>query len=221
MIKNTDLKKAQYLKTRREFLRTTTKGLGAMAIGSLLLPPTLQSQTTNGLPNNGGILQALHHAPKAKRIIYLFQSGAPSQIELFDYKPELQKRWGEEIPDSVRGSQRLTGMLAAQSSFPLVGSKFKYTRHPKTGGYFSELIPHIASIGEDICVVQSMYTEAINHEPAVVFMQTGSQQVGRPSMGSWMSYGLGSSNDNLPAFIVLLSKGYHDCLLYTSDAADE
>ena len=214
MIKNTDLKKAQYLKTRREFLRTTTKGIGAMAIGSLLTPNLLGGQesplidpTSPTFPINGGILKALHHAPKAKRVIYLFQSGAPSQIELFDYKPELNKRWGEEIPDSVRGNQRLTGMLAAQSSFPLVGSKFDYTRHPTTGGYFSELIPNIASIAEDICVVQSMYTEAINHEPAVVFMQTGSQQVGRPSMGSWMSYGLGSSNENLPAFIVLLSKG--------------
>ncbi len=215
MIKNTDLKNAQYLKTRRDFLRTTTKGLGAAAIGSLLMPNFLQGHTNSSvgnmapLPNNnGGILKALHHAPKAKRVIYLFQSGGPSQMELYDYKPELNKRWGEEIPDSVRGNQRLTGMLAAQSSFPLVGSKFKFNQHPTTGGYFGELIPNIASIAEDICVVNSMHTDAINHEPAVVFMQTGSQQVGRPSIGSWMSYGLGSMNENLPAFIVLLSKGY-------------
>jgi len=210
-----DLQNAQYLKTRREFLRTTTMGLGSMAMGSLLLPGSVLGQSNAssgqmGMTPDEGILKAFHHAPKAKRVIYLFQSGAPSQIELFDYKPELIKRWGEEIPDSVRGGQRITGMLAAQSSFPLVGSKFEFAKHPMTGGHFSSLLPHISSIAEDICVVQSMYTEAINHEPAVVFLQTGSQQVGRPSMGSWMSYGLGSSNKNLPTFIVLLSKGKND-----------
>jgi hypothetical protein len=217
IFENTELQKAEYLKTRREFLRTTTKGLGAMAIGSLLLPENTwahQGPIAQGAPvdpiRNGGILEALHHAPKAKRIIYLFQSGAPSQIELFDYKPELNKWWGEEIPDSVRGNQRFTGMLAAQSTFPLVGSKFDFSQHPNTGGYFSELIPNIANIAEDICVIKSMYTEAINHEPAIVFLQTGSQQVGRPSMGSWMSYGLGSPNKDLPSFIVLLSKGRAD-----------
>ncbi len=152
------------------------------------------------------MLKTLHHAPKAKRVIYLFQSGGPSQIELFDHKPELQKRWGEEIPSSVRGDQRLTGMLAAQSEFPLVGSYFNFEQHPRTGGWFSELVPYTAQIAEDICVVNSMYTEAINHEPAVLFMQTGSQQVGRPAFGAWLSYGLGSSNQNLPAFVVLLSQ---------------
>lgn len=214
MKNHTDLWQAQYLKTRREFLRTTTKGLGAAALGSLLFPDLLVGQSTvsaaSGLPVNGGALKTFHHTPKAKRVIYLFQSGGPSQIELFDYKPELIKRWGEEIPDSVRGDQRITGMLAAQASFPLVGSNFAFQRHPQTGGYFSSLVPHIASIAEDICVVNSMYTEAINHEPAVVFLQTGSQQVGRPSMGAWMSYGLGSPNENLPSFIVLLSRGKPD-----------
>jgi len=202
---------AQYLKTRREFLRTTSKGLGAMAIGSLIFPDLVRGASP-GLPpeTSGGILQAFHHAPKAKRVIYLFQSGGPSQIELYDYKPELIRRWGEEIPDSVRGNQRVTGMLAAQSSFPMVGSMAEFTRHPRTGGYFSNLVPHIASIADDICVINSMYTEAINHEPAIIFFQTGSQQVGRPSMGSWLSYGLGSPNKNLPAFIVLLSKGKDD-----------
>ncbi len=209
MKKYTELYNAQYNTTRREFLQTTTKGLGAMALGSLLFPNVIQGKTTDPR-TNGGILKTFHHPPKAKRVIYLFQSGGPSQIELYDYKPELMKRWGEEIPDSVRGNQRLTGMLAAQSSFPLVGSRFDFHRHPKTGGYFSSLIPHIASVAEDICVINSMYTEAINHEPAIVFMQTGSQQVGRPAMGSWMSYGLGSPNQNLPAFIVLLSKGKPD-----------
>ncbi len=207
---NPDIQKAEYLKTRREFLRTTTKGLGALAMGSLMFPSTGNTQhLAKAVPENG-LLQQLHHVPTAKRVIYLFQSGGPSQIELFDHKPELNKRWGEEIPDSVRGNQRITGMLAAQSSFPLVGSVYDFYQHPKTGGYFSSLVPNIANIAEDICVVNSMYTEAINHEPAIVFMQTGSQQTGRPSMGAWMSYGLGSPNENLPAFIVLLSKGKPD-----------
>ena len=214
-MENPEIRKANYRKTRREFLRTTTKGLGALAMGSLIAP-NLFAEKTSIIKDpamsaaDRGILNALHHAPRAKRVIYLFQSGGPSQIELFDYKPELIKRWGEEIPDSVRGGQRLTGMLAAQSSFPLVGSNFEFKKHEKTGGYFSNLIPHISNIAEDICVVNSMYTEAINHEPAIIFLQTGSQQVGRPSMGSWMSYGLGSPNKNLPAFIVLLSKGRED-----------
>lgn len=217
MSNNTDLQNAQYLKTRRDFLRTTTKGLGAMAIGSMLFPNLLTGQTSTASQltgvnssGRGGVLKDFHHVPKAKRVIYLFQSGGPSQIELFDYKPELMKRWGEEIPDSVRGNQRLTGMLAAQASFPIVGSKFEFKQHVKTGGYFSSLIPHISNIAEDICVVNSMYTEAINHEPAIIFLQTGSQQVGRPCFGSWMSYGLGSPNKNLPSFIVLLSKGKPD-----------
>ena len=212
-----EIRENQYLKTRRDFLRTTSKGLGALAIGNLLLGdvsgagnPGLSERGNELLNTNGGILKSLHHSRKAKRVIYLFQSGGPSQIELFDYKPELSRRWGEEIPDSVRGNQRITGMLAAQSSFPLVGSKFEFFQHPKTGGFFSNLVPHIASAAEDICVINSMYTEAINHEPAVVFFQTGSQQVGRPSIGSWLSYGLGSANENLPSFIVLLSKGRPD-----------
>lgn len=213
-MRNKDIQRAEYLKTRREFLRNTTKGLGAMALGSLLMPQWLQGQqqpiTAGGPGGHGGILKHLHHAPKAKRVIYLFQSGAPSQIELFDYKPMLNERWGEEIPDSVRGNQRLTGMLAAQSSFPMVGSKFDFTQHSKTGGWFSSLLPYTSEIAEDIVIVNSMYTEAINHEPAVIFMQSGSQQVGRPSIGSWLSYGLGSENDNLPAFVVLLSKGRGD-----------
>ncbi len=205
-----EFQQAQYKSTRRAFLQTTSKGIGAMAMGSLMMPGLTASASPISVPGGDGILKALHHTPKAKRVIYLFQSGGPSQIELFDYKPELKKRNGEEIPDSVRGDQRLSGMLAAQSSFPLVGSIFDFKQHPKTGGYFSSLIPHISSIAEDICVVNSMYTEAINHEPAVIFMQTGSQQVGRPAMGSWMSYGLGSENKNLPSFIVLLSKGKPD-----------
>ncbi|MEM6699313.1 MAG: DUF1501 domain-containing protein [Bacteroidota bacterium] len=138
---NNDIKQASYLKTRRSFLRTTTKGLGAMALGSLLLPDWSKGQANLdlALPKGDGLLNHLHHVPKAKRVIYLFQSGGPSQIELFDYKPELMKRWGEEIPDSVRGNQRLSGMLASQASFPLVGSKFEFKQNTKTGGYFSVL----------------------------------------------------------------------------------
>ena len=211
-----DLQRAFYLRNRREFLKTTTKGLGALALGSLLAPASLLGNSASpqvpvlGGPGNGGVMGGYHHAPKAKRVIYLFQAGAPSHLETFDYKPLLNERWGEEIPDSVRGNQRLSGMLASQSSFPLVGSKFGFTRHAKTGGYFSSLMPHTASVAEDICMVNSMYTEAINHEPATIFLQTGSQQVGRPAIGSWMSYGLGSENENLPSFVVLLSKGRAD-----------
>ncbi|MEL7161206.1 MAG: DUF1501 domain-containing protein [Bacteroidota bacterium] len=209
-MKNEDIQKAFYHRTRREFLKTTTKGLGTLALGGLLGGNLLGNDPVANVLNNGGALGKLHHAPKAKRVIYLFQSGAPSQIETFDYKPLLNERWGEEIPGSVRGNQRLSGMLASQASFPLVGSIYDFQRHPKTGGYFSEIMPYTAQVAEDICVVNSMYTEAINHEPAVIFMQTGSQQVGRPSIGSWLSYGLGSSNQNLPSFVVLLSQGKDD-----------
>ncbi|MEM7573503.1 MAG: DUF1501 domain-containing protein [Bacteroidota bacterium] len=208
---NEAIQRAQYRHTRRNFLRTTTKGLGALALGSLILPDAFAQTASPAKPEAvPGLLAALHHAPKAKRVIYLFQSGGPSQLELFDYKPLLNERWGEEIPNSVRGGQRLSGMLASQASFPLVGSIYNFQRHATTGGYFSELLPYTSQVAEDICVVNSMYTEAINHEPAVIFMQTGSQVTGRPSFGSWMSYGLGSPNENLPAFVVLLSKGRPD-----------
>jgi hypothetical protein len=209
-----DIEKALYKQGRRDFLRTTSRGLGSLALGSLILPDVLASpqkgKTMPDISNGGGKLSRLHHTPRAKRVIYLFQSGGPSQFELFDYKPELMRRWGEEIPDSVRGGQRVSGMLASQSSFPLVGSKFNFQQHKTTGGHYSELMRYTSDIAEDICMINSMHTDAINHEPAVIFMQTGSQQVGRPSIGSWMSYGLGSSNENLPSFIVMLSKGKSD-----------
>ena len=209
-----DIQRALLRANRRDFLKNTTRGLGAMALSGLINPGGLfgNNDPLASLANGGtnGALPSYHHAPTAKRVIYLFQAGAPSHLETFDYKPLLNERWGEEIPSSVRGNQRLTGMLAAQSSFPLVGSVFPFTRNKKTGGYFSSILPYTAQIAEEICVVNSMYTEAINHEPATLFMQTGSQQVGRPSFGSWMSYGLGSENKNLPSFIVLLSKGHDD-----------
>lgn len=206
-----DIQQADYLQNRREFLRTTSKGLGALALGSLMMPDLLAAperpKLITSTSNSGGALSKLHHPAKAKRVIYLFQSGGPSQFELFDYKPALNRHWGEEIPDSVRGGQRLSGMLAAQTSFPLVGSQFEFKQHAKTGGYFSELMKYTSGVAEDICMINSMHTDAINHEPAVIFMQTGSQQVGRPSIGSWMSYGLGSANENLPSFVVMLSRG--------------
>lgn len=188
--------------TRRHFLGKLGLGLGSVALGSLLIPDLFTSpdslQQPIGLP---------HFAPKAKRIIYLFQNGAPSQLESFDYKPLLNKMAGEELPASVRMGQRLTGMTSGQAKFPLVGSYFKFNQYGKSGAWVSELFPNIAKIADDICFVKSMHTEAINHDPALTFMQTGAQQGNRPSMGAWMSYGLGSENKNLPAFCVLLSRG--------------
>ena len=151
-------------------------------------------------------LASPHFVPRAKRVIYLFQSGGPSQLELFDYKPLLNERNGEELPDSVRRGQRVTGMSSGQKSFPMAGSIYSFARHGQSGAWVSELLPHTAGIVDELCFIRSMYTEAINHDPAITFIQTGSQFSGRPSMGSWLSYGLGSDNENLPAFCVLLSE---------------
>ena len=175
--------------------------MGAAALGSLLNPMDLLGNTTGG-----GVLGYPHHAPKAKRIIFLLQSGAPSQLDLFDYKPKLNQMNGEQLPDSVRMGQRLTGMSAGQSSLPLAGSQFSFEQYGDSRAWVSELMPHTAAIVDDLCFVKSLHTEAINHDPAITFIQTGSQIAGRPSMGSWLHYGLGSDNQNLPAFIVLVSK---------------
>ena len=148
-----------------------------------------------------------HFAAKAKRIIYLFQSGGPSHLELLDYKPQLRELHGKELPDSIRQGQRLTGMTSGQKSFPVVASKFSFSQHGKSGTWFSELLPHTAKIVDDLCIVRSMHTEAINHDPAITFLQTGSQQPGRPSLGAWLSYGLGSEAEELPAFVVMISHG--------------
>jgi hypothetical protein len=193
---------------RREFLSKTSLGLGSVALASLLNPVNMYGQQT--APATGGVLDALHYAPRAKRVIYLFQSGGPSQMELFDYKPLLNKRVGEELPDSIRGGQRLTGMTSDQKSFPLAGSVFDFAQHGQSGAWVSELMPHTAKISDELCFIKSMYTEAINHDPAITFFQSGSQLGGRPSMGSWISYGLGSDNKNLPAFCVLLSRARKD-----------
>ncbi len=190
---------------RRDFLNKTSLGLGSIALSSLLNPTKLLGKSPSNGP--GGVIDQLHFAPKAKRVIYLFQSGGPSQLELFDYKPTLQERVGQELPESVRGGQRLTGMTAGQKSFPLAGSVFDFAQHGSSGAWVSELMPYTAKIVDELCFVKSMHTEAINHDPAITFFQTGSQQNGRPSIGSWISYGLGSDNENLPAFCVLLSRG--------------
>ena len=188
---------------RRRFLSKMSLGIGSVALGSLLIPDLFGEKTPEDM-----ILSGLpHFAPKAKRVIYLFQNGAPSQLDLFDYKPKLQEMFGQDLPESIRNGQRLTGMTADQKKFPLAGSVFKFGEYGQAKNWMSELLPHTAKVVDDLCVIRSMYTEAINHDPALTFLQTGAQVGNRPSMGSWLSYGLGSENKNLPAFCVLLSKG--------------
>jgi hypothetical protein len=179
---------------RRLMLKQAGAGLGQIALTSLLNAEHQAERTTD-------------RPPKAKRVIYLFMHGGPSHLDLFDHKPSLRRRQGDELPKSVRGDQRLTGMTSGQGSFPVTPSLFSFARHGESGAWVSECLPQTATIVDELCVVPSMYTEAINHDPAVTFLQTGHQQPGRPSFGAWASYGLGSENKNLPAFIVLLSKG--------------
>ena len=188
---------------RRKFLSRMSIGLGSAALGSLLIPDLFSSSSPEE-----AILQGLpHFAPKAKRVIYLFQNGAPSQLETFDYKPLLNKMVGQNLPESIRNGQRLTGMTASQTTFPLVGSYFGFKQYGNSGAWVSDLFPHMSKIVDDICIVKTMHTEAINHDPALTFFQSGAQQGNRPSIGSWVSYGLGTENSNLPAFCVLLSRG--------------
>ncbi|HEU4609473.1 MAG TPA: DUF1501 domain-containing protein [Chitinophagaceae bacterium] len=187
---------------RRRFLSRLSLGVGSVALGSLLIPDLFGGKDEQAIM--AGLPQ---FAPKAKRIIYLFQNGAPSQLDLFDYKPMLQKMQGEDLPASIRMGQRLTGMTANQSKFPLAGTYFKFNQYGPGRAWISELLPRTAAVAGDICFIKSMYTEAINHDPALTFFQTGAQIGNRPSMGAWLSYGLGSENQNLPAFCVLLSKG--------------
>jgi hypothetical protein len=177
--------------------------------------PVISGASAPAAMGEGGMLGAPHFAPKAKRIIYLFMAGGPSQLETFDYKPLLNERNGDDLPDSVRMGQRLTGMSGNQSVLPLAGSVYPFQQHGKSGAWVSELLPHTAGIVDDLCIVRSLYTEAINHDPAITFLQTGSQLSGRPSMGAWLSYGLGSDNENLPAFVVLITPGKVDQPLYS------
>jgi len=198
--------------TRRHFFGATAAGLGSVALGSLLNGAI--SGTANAAASGNGAVDGLHFPPRIKRIIYLFQSGGPAQQDLFDYKPLLNQQNGQQLPEWVRGGQRLTGMSAQQSSIPLAGSAFKFAQHGQSGAWLSELLPHHREIVDDVCFVKSMFTEAINHDPAITFFQTGSQIAGRPSLGAWLSYGLGSMNDDLPSFIVLVSAGQGDQPLY-------
>ena len=190
---------------RRTFLGRAGGGIGLAALASLMNEDVMGAPS--GLTSTGGIPGLPHFAPKAKRVIYLFQSGAPSQMELFDYKPNLNKLRGSELPDSIRNGQRLTGMTSGQKSFPIASSSFQFAQHGKSGAWLSELLPHTATVADQLCFIKSMFTEAINHDPAITFFQTGSQLAGRPSIGSWLSYGLGSENRDMPAFVVLTSKG--------------
>ena len=187
------------MSTRRQFFGRV--GLGATALASLM------NEDSFGATSAGGLPDLPHFAPRAKRIIYLFQSGAPSQLDLFDHKPQLATRFGTDLPDSIRQGQRLTGMTATQDRFPVAPSKFRFAQHGRSGAWLSELLPHTARMADQLCFIKTMHTEAINHDPAITFFQTGAQLAGRPSMGSWASYGLGSENRDLPAFVALLSTG--------------
>lgn len=180
---------------RRAFLERTTRGLGLAALASLSNPTGAHATTAS--PS--------HFAPRARRVIYLFQSGGPSHLDLFDPKPLLDKVHGQEVPDSVFNGQRLTGMTAGQSSFPAARSVFQFQQHGQSGAWLSEVLPHLAHMADRICFIRSIHTEAINHDPAITFFQTGFQIAGRPSIGAWLSYGLGSENANLPAFVAMLS----------------
>src|SRR6516225_591067 len=195
------------LLTRRQLFGRTATGIGVAALASLLNEKLVAESPAADAMKSFGVLPRLHHAPKAKRVIYLFMSGGPSHIDLFDYKPKLKEFNGQELPGSVRMGQRVTGMTAGQKSFPCAAPIFKFAQHGKCGAWVSDLLPHMAGVVDDLAIVKSMHTEAINHDPAITYIQTGSQQPGRPSLGAWLSYGLGSENDNLPAFVVMISQG--------------
>jgi uncharacterized protein DUF1501 len=199
--------------SRRAVLNRFGMGLGGLALANLINPSRLIASASDG--HDRGVLNGQFHVlPKAKRVIYLFMAGGPSQMETFDYKPILKARNGEQLPDSVRQGQRLTGMSGNQSSLPLAGSLFDFGQHGASGTWVSNLLPHTAKIVDDLCIVRSMCTDAINHDPAITFFQSGSQIAGRPSIGAWIHYGLGSDNEDLPAFVVLITPGKVDQPLY-------
>ena len=189
--------------TRRSFLSLSSTCLGAAALNSLLA----QDSVAQSGQTFGGLSGLPHFAPKAKRVIYLFQSGGPSQHELWDYKPKLKDLVGEELPPSVRGNQRVTAMTSGQLSFPLVPSVYEFAQHGQSGAWVSELMPHTAKIVDDLAFIKTMHTEAINHDPGITFFQTGAQLAGRPSIGAWLDYGLGSMNQDLPSFVAMVSIG--------------
>jgi hypothetical protein len=207
MIDSTSIDHLRARLTRRHFFGRSALGLGAAALTALIRPAGSAEPTADTVLPSGGILREPHVVPRAKRVIYLFMHGGPSQLDLFDHKPDLIKHHGEELPDSVRKGQRITGMTSGQASFPVVASRFQFSRHGQSGAWVTELLPELAKVADDLCFVKSLYTDAINHDPAVTLLQTGHQIAGRPSFGSWTSYGLGSENHDVPAFVVLLSRG--------------
>ncbi len=194
--------------TRRQFfgrsLTSISSGIGLAALTSLLDSPVATAKGLSGGPQP--MLSAPHFRPRAKRVIYLFMSGGPSQLDLFDYKPKMGDWYDRDFPESIRLGQRLTTMTSGQERFPIAPSRFRFERHGKHGAWVSELLPHTASVVDDLTIIRSVHTEAINHDPAITFIQTGHQQPGRPSFGAWLSYGLGSVNQDLPSFVVLTSK---------------
>lgn len=202
------------LATRRYFFGRTAAGLGTAALGSLLNPqlfaadaaPSPPAGASGTTPDSLGTLPQLHFPAKAKRIIWLFMADAPSQMDLFDYKPKMAEFYDKDLPESVRQGQRLTTMTSGQARFPIAPSLFKFAQHGQQGAWISELLPHTASIVDDLTIVRSLYTEAINHDPAITYIQTGSQIPGRPSLGAWLAYGIGSPNRDLPAYVVLTSR---------------
>ncbi|MDB2499750.1 DUF1501 domain-containing protein [bacterium] len=189
---------AQLRMNRRHFFGKTATGIGSMALGSMLNPSLFAADPSKQFPN---------FTPKAKRVIYLFQSGAPSQMDLFDWKPEMRKMYDTDLPDSIRRGQRLTGMTVGQKRFPVAPTIFDFKQHGQSGAWVSELMPNVARIADKLCFIKSMHTGAINHDPAITFFQTGSQIAGRPSIGAWLSYGLGSMNKDLPDFVSMISTG--------------
>lgn len=201
-----DREYAQFL-TRRHFFSRSATGIGLAALGSILADSGYAATSANpAMTPIPGLPDLPHFAPKAKHVIFLHQSGGPSQMDLFDYKPALEKFHGSDLPDSIRNGQRITGMTSGQSSFPVARSIFKFKQHGQSGAWVSELLPHTAKIVDDLCIIKSVNTDAINHDPAITFIQSGSQQPGRPSMGAWASYGLGTENKDLPSFVVLVSQ---------------
>lgn len=197
----------QLMMTRRQLFGKAATGIGAAALAAAFQDDALAKQNAPAAAGQGvpGFLKKLHLPQKAKNVIYLHQSGGPAHIDLFDYKPQLASHFDADLPDSVRMGQRITGMTSGQKRLPVAPTIFKFNQHGKNGTWISELLPHTAKVADDICVIRSMWTEAINHDPAITYIQTGSQQPGRPSLGSWMSYGIGTENRDLPAFIVLIS----------------
>src|SRR6187401_1510048 len=191
---------ADALMTRRQFFGRTAGGIGAAALASLLRPSLLGADSTGGLPG------LPHFAPKAKRVIYLFQNGAPSHVDLFDYKPKLKAWHGKEIPAEIQMGKRLSTMTGNQKSKPVLSEITKFAQHGQSGAWVSDFMPKTAAMADDLCFVKSMHTGAVNHAPAITFFLTGGEQPGRPSMGSWLTYGLGSTSENLPAFVVMTSR---------------